>query len=59
MDPDYLIFFREGREHYSSLFLLHCLLLYFRKINIGTWSQGTDFSKNDQKIPTLTARTYS
>jgi hypothetical protein len=43
MDPDNLIFFRKGREHYSSLFLLHCLLLYFRKINFSTWSQSTDF----------------
>jgi hypothetical protein len=57
MDPDNLIFFRKGREHYSSLFLLHCLLLYFRKINFDTWNQGTDFSKSDQKILTLTACT--
>jgi hypothetical protein len=57
MDPDNLIFFRKGREHYLSLFLLHCLLLYFRKINFGTWSQGTDFSKSDQKIQTLTSCT--
>jgi hypothetical protein len=57
MDPDTLTFFAKTREHESFLFLLFHLLHCSQKITLGTWSQSTDFSKSDQKIPTLTAST--
>jgi hypothetical protein len=57
MDLDILKFFLKERKHYSSLFLLSCPMLYSHKIDFGTWSQSTDFSKSDQKNLTLTACT--